>query len=130
MASMSTGQITDSAQKARDDSRDDEPTRVNAAVHFAGGDAGLAYRLCHSAVLELLFKLKTQLRMGESTTAPPHRQVDLAGSDQDELSAEEYEMIKSQALALLHAELLDSPEAHLNYISSAVAGALSKHVGT
>jgi hypothetical protein len=48
----------------------------------------------------------------------------------DELTGADYELIKTEAIALICAKWLDSPQAHLDYVSRSVAGALSKRAGT
>jgi hypothetical protein len=48
--------------------------------------------------------------------------------DGNAISFDDYELIKSRAMTLLGVALLDSPEAHLDYINRTIAGALSKHV--
>ncbi|MBY6241723.1 cold-shock protein [Methylosinus sp. Sm6] len=53
-----------------------------------------------------------------------------SASAENELADDDYELIKTEAIALICAERLDSPQAHFDYISHSVAGALSKHAGT
>lgn len=133
---MSTGKAADSEQEAREASRPDERATLRGVRRFAGGEEYLPYRSTLSEMIKLFSKSKNGRFMASegplihSPTLPAQIAEASPESEGQELSADEYEMIKSQAVALLCAELLDSPEAHLDYISRAVAGALSKDVGT
>lgn len=124
---MSIGKAADSEQTARD------APQANELAFTAGVKAAVRSLVGRTSVVRLPVGLFDESKEVFFYLASDHlisRPESPPAPDEDELTDSDYELIKSRAIALICADLLDSPQAHLDYVNRAVAGALSKDVGT
>lgn len=117
---MPTGKATDRGR--RDEQALEADERVEVRVVEATVSTDFSYVLHNRG---LLASIRHEAAQRVQNIFSQRKSV-----NENAISSAEYELIKSQAIVLLSAELLDSPRAHLDYIRRTVAGALSEDVGT